>query len=57
MSVVKRNKEVTEKNAYESNFSNQEEKMSKLKSDQLDNIIDIRFLNCLSFILFYRINL
>lgn len=42
MSVVKRNKEANEKNAYETNFVHQDDNFQNKKTDQLENIIDIR---------------
>jgi DNA polymerase epsilon subunit 1 len=48
MAVVKRNKEAEAKNAYETNFVHQDDHHNgnnhNKKSDQLENIIDIRYL-------------
>lgn len=41
MSVIRRNKESSQKSAYETNFNYQDDNNAK-KSDQLENIIDIR---------------
>lgn len=41
--VVKRNKNMSEKSAYETNFAQEDDYNHKKRSDQLENIIDIRF--------------
>ena len=54
-SVVKRNKNLSEKNAYETNFVHQDEFHQSKKSDQLENIVDIRLVKGTSFYSIYSI--